>query len=86
MPRLFVPQCACFWRVSESVVNKSKPKGHKGLKRRLKVTAGGKILRRRAGKSHLMSGKSGKQVRQLRRWRGLSPGDQRLIKRQYGVS
>ena len=66
-----------------------KPKGsktHKGLKRRIKVTATGKLMRRRAGKSHLMSGKSGKKVRQLRRSVEVSRGDRRILKRQYGLS
>ncbi len=63
-----------------------KGKTHKGIKRRIKVTAGGKILHRRAGKSHLMGGKSGKKVRQLRREGEVSKGDRRILKRQYGVS
>jgi len=44
-----------------------KQKTHKGLRSRVRVTRRGKVCRRRAGKSHLMSGKSGKQSRQLRR-------------------
>jgi len=43
-----------------------KGKTHKGLKKRIKLTANGKILRKRAGKSHLLSHKSGKQLRRLR--------------------
>ncbi|MDH7600295.1 MAG: 50S ribosomal protein L35 [Sedimentisphaerales bacterium] len=43
-----------------------KMKTHKGLAKRLKVTATGKIKHRRAGKSHLMSGKSPKRRRHLR--------------------
>ncbi len=61
-------------------------KTHKGLKKRIKITRTGKILHRRCGKSHLMSGKSGKKVRQLRRWRGLSKGDRRILKRQYALT
>ena len=60
-------------------------KTHKGLSKRIKITKNGKVLRRRSGKSHLMSVKSGKRVRQMRAWRGISKGTQRLIKRQYGV-
>jgi large subunit ribosomal protein L35 len=33
----------------------------------MRLTRKGKIVRRKAGKSHLMSGKSGKRCRQLRR-------------------
>jgi large subunit ribosomal protein L35 len=60
-------------------------KTHKGLKGRIKITKNGKILRRRVGKSHLMSTKSGKRVRQMRGWREMSSGDRKAIKRQYGV-
>jgi large subunit ribosomal protein L35 len=44
-----------------------KLKTHKGMKKRFKVTATGKVLHKRAGSSHLMSHKSGKQVRRLRK-------------------
>jgi large subunit ribosomal protein L35 len=44
-----------------------KMKTHKGLRNRVRVTRNGKIVRRKAGKSHLMSGKSGKRCRGLRR-------------------
>jgi large subunit ribosomal protein L35 len=66
-------------------VKNNKLKTHKGLKARVKVTGTGKVMRRRSGKSHLMSGKSGKKIRQLRRWRELSEGDQRALTRQYGT-
>lgn len=45
---------------------KSKPKTHKGLAKRVKITASGKIVRRRAGASHLLSTKSAKRRRNLR--------------------
>jgi len=44
-----------------------KQKTHKGLAKRIKITARGKVVRRRAGASHLMSDKSGKRCRSLRR-------------------
>jgi large subunit ribosomal protein L35 len=44
-----------------------KPKSHKGIKKRMKLTGGGKILRKRANAGHLMSGKSGQRRRRLRR-------------------
>jgi large subunit ribosomal protein L35 len=44
-----------------------KQKTHKGLRARVRVTRTGKVVRRRAGTSHLMSGKSGKRKRQLSR-------------------
>jgi large subunit ribosomal protein L35 len=44
-----------------------KQKTHKGLAKRVKVTASGKVVRRRAFRGHLMSGKSGARKRRLRR-------------------
>ncbi len=44
-----------------------KMKTHKGTKKRFKVSATGKVSHKRCGSSHLMSHKSGKQVRRLRK-------------------
>jgi large subunit ribosomal protein L35 len=44
-----------------------KMKTHKGAKKRFKVSANGKLLRKRAGKRHLNSGKSGRRKQRLRR-------------------
>jgi large subunit ribosomal protein L35 len=44
-----------------------KMKTHKGMKKRFKVSANGKVSHKRCGSSHLMSHKSGKQVRRLRK-------------------
>jgi len=44
-----------------------KLKTHKGAKKRFKVSATGKVSHKRCGSSHLMSHKSGKQVRRLRK-------------------
>jgi len=44
-----------------------KMKTHKGIKRRVKVTASGKVRYKRSFASHLMSGKSGNRVRRARR-------------------
>jgi large subunit ribosomal protein L35 len=44
-----------------------KLKTHKGMKKRFKVSATGKVRHKRCGSSHLMSHKSGKQVRRLRK-------------------
>jgi large subunit ribosomal protein L35 len=43
-----------------------KQKTHKGLRKRVKVTATGKLKRRRAGAGHLMTGKNAKRRRRLR--------------------
>jgi large subunit ribosomal protein L35 len=44
-----------------------KLKTHKGMKKRFKVSANGKVQHKRCGSSHLMSHKSGKRVRRLRK-------------------
>jgi len=44
-----------------------KMKTHKGMKKRFKVSANGKVSHKRCGSSHLMSHKSGKRVRRLRK-------------------
>ena len=45
---------------------KQKQKTHKGLAKRVKLTASGKIKHRKAGRGHLMSVKSAKHLRRLR--------------------
>ena len=42
-----------------------KQKTHKGLKKRVKVTASGKVKHKRTGGGHLMSGKSSKRRRRI---------------------
>lgn len=42
-----------------------KIKTHKGLKKRVKVTASGKVKRKKSFAGHLMSSKSGKRKRRL---------------------
>jgi large subunit ribosomal protein L35 len=42
-----------------------KQKTHKGLKKRVKVTATGKVKHKRTGAGHLMSGKDAKQRRRV---------------------
>jgi len=42
-----------------------KQKTHKGLSKRVKITAGGGVRHKRAGGSHLMSGKSAKRRRRV---------------------
>lgn len=44
-----------------------KMKTHKGMKKRFKVTAKGKIKHKRPNAGHLMSGKSGNRRRSLRK-------------------
>jgi large subunit ribosomal protein L35 len=42
-----------------------KQKSHKGLSKRIKITATGKVKRHRTGAGHLMSGKNAKRRRRL---------------------
>lgn len=44
-----------------------KQKRHKGLSKRVKVTGRGKVLRNKAFRGHLMSGKPGSRRQRLRR-------------------
>ena len=43
----------------------AKQKTHKGLSKRVKLTASGKVRRKRAGAGHLMSGKNAKHRRRV---------------------
>jgi large subunit ribosomal protein L35 len=42
-----------------------KQKTHKGLRKRVKITAKGKVLRKKAGAGHLMSSKNAKRRRRI---------------------
>jgi large subunit ribosomal protein L35 len=44
-----------------------KQKTHRGAAKRFKVTAGGKVLRRQSGKSHILTKKSQGRKRKLRK-------------------
>jgi large subunit ribosomal protein L35 len=44
-----------------------KLKSHRGILKRVKITGGGKIRRRKVGKSHLLTGEDRKLKRKLRR-------------------
>ena len=50
---------------------KVKHKTHKGLKKRIRITATGKVKYKRANAGHLMSTKSGNRCRALRKSRVL---------------
>ncbi len=59
-----------------------KMKTHKGAKKRFSITGTGKVRRNKANKSHILTKKSPKRKRNLRR-PGLiaTPGEQKMIKR-----
>ena len=52
----------------------------KGVKDRLKLTGTGKLIRRKAGRRHLLSGKRAKTKRQLRRAALVSTVEERRLK------
>ena len=54
---------------------------HKGTKKRFRVTATGKVMRRKAFRSHLLEHKSTKRKRQYRSQHGASPADARTVVR-----
>ncbi len=61
-----------------------KQKRHSAAKKRFKVTATGKLLRRKAMKSHLLSKKSAKRKRSLAQDHPVHPADTRGVRRLLG--
>lgn len=62
-----------------------KQKTHKGLAKRVKVTARGKVKRaRKSFTGHLMSGRSSKQRRRLRRGGLLTPAETKRAREALG--
>ncbi len=61
-----------------------KQKTHSGAKKTFKVTAAGKLLRRRAMKSHLLEKKSPKRKRRFRRDHAVDSSDVRELKKLLG--
>ena len=58
-----------------------KTKSHKGLLKRITITAKGKIKFRRTGKGHLMSHKPGSKVQALRQPTYAKRGDLRRLEK-----
>ncbi|HEY7149220.1 MAG TPA: 50S ribosomal protein L35 [Gaiellaceae bacterium] len=61
-----------------------KQKRHSGAKKRFRVTGTGKLLRRKAMKSHLLGKKSAKRKRSFRQQHDLHGSDAREVKRLLG--
>ncbi|MFN3739167.1 MAG: 50S ribosomal protein L35 [Thermodesulfovibrionales bacterium] len=57
-----------------------KLKTHSGAKKRFKVTGTGKIMRRKANKSHLLTGKPSKRTRRLRESAIVSDSDYKKLR------
>lgn len=58
-----------------------KLKTHRGAAKRIKKTANGKLMRRRANKSHILEKKSRKRKRRLRSVTVVSPADAPVLRR-----
>jgi large subunit ribosomal protein L35 len=52
---------------------------HKGTQKRFRVTSTGKVMRRKAFRSHLLEHKSSKRKRQYRRQHEVSAADKRTV-------
>lgn len=61
-----------------------KQKTHKGIQKRIRVGARGKVKYHHANKGHLQAGKPSKRKRKLRRVDVLSPRESAKIKRLLG--
>ena len=57
-----------------------KMKTHKGTKKRIKVTGTGKYIQRKSGTSHILTKKSNKRKRNMRKDRVVDPGKAKKIK------
>jgi len=62
-----------------------KQKTHKGLSKRVKVTARGKIKRRKSFTGHLMSSRTAKRRRQLRRQDTVIPAESKRMRQALCV-
>ncbi|MGQ0482544.1 MAG: 50S ribosomal protein L35 [Pseudonocardia sp.] len=61
-----------------------KNKSHSGMKKRVKVTGSGKLLRQKAGMRHLLEHKSSKKTRSLSGTTEVAPADVRRIRKMLG--
>lgn len=58
-----------------------KMKSHSGARKRFKKTSKGKVKRRKAGKSHILTKKTQKRKRNLRKATTVDKADEKRIKR-----
>ena len=62
-----------------------KMKTHRGAAKRFRVTGGGKIMRAKAYKSHILEKKSQKRKRNFRQETQLATADKKVVARQLGL-
>ena len=63
-----------------------KMKTNKAISKRVKITARGKVMRRRPGAGHLKSRKSPSRIRRFRKGARMSPAFSKHAKRMLGLS
>lgn len=62
-----------------------KMKTHRGTAKRFRVTGGGKIMRAKAYKSHILTKKSSKRKRNFRHETEVSKADSKVVARNLGL-
>ncbi len=62
-----------------------KMKTNRGAAKRFKVTGSGRIKRKKAYASHILTKKSTKRVRKLRQQAGISSADSKRVNRMLGI-
>jgi large subunit ribosomal protein L35 len=62
-----------------------KMKTHRGAAKRFKVTGTGRIVRRKANRSHLIEKKPTKRTRRLAREAEVTGGDKKRVERMLGI-
>jgi len=61
-----------------------KQKTHRGAAKRFRITARGKVIRRKAFRSHLLETKSSRRTRRLGRPAQVTGGDRKHVERLLG--
>ena len=61
-----------------------KMKSHTGMGKRVRVTGSGKIVREKAGKRHLLEGKSSKETRRIAGTVVVAKSDTKRLKKLLG--
>ena len=71
--------------IALNCIGMPKMKSHSGMSKRLAVTAGGKLKRRRAQASHLMEHKSTDRKREKHGVTDLAKADHARVKKMLGI-
>ena len=60
-------------------------KTHSGTKKRFKITGSGKIMRRKAFRSHILEKKSSVRTRRLAKEAQVTGGDAKQVRKMLGI-